>query len=108
MGKSKLVLDKYLVVVSDKFAISVKVFEVPPDDLKHPEGVKTSFVLVDLELGKPVFLIDNHAPFGFHMHTGMPENKDQRQELQISTYQEAYEVFMVEVEKRVKKYKNTI
>ena len=108
MGKSKLILEKYLIVVPDKFAISVKVFEVPPDDLKHPEGVKTSFVLVDLELDKPVFLIDNHAPFGFHLHSGMPDNKDQREELKVSTYQEAYEVFMVEVEKRVKEYKNKI
>lgn len=106
MAQSKTILNKYLVVVPEKFAISVKVIEVPRSDKKHPEGVKTSFVLLDLELGKSVFLIDNHAPFGFHMHTGMPENKERRQKLNIRSYQEAYNVFMVEVDQRVKEYKS--
>ena len=63
-------------------------------------------MLIDLELGKAVFLIDNHAPFGFHMHSSLPTDKDQRQSLNISTYEEAYKVFMEEVDKRAKEHKN--
>jgi hypothetical protein len=105
MGKASLILDKYLVVIPEKFAISVRVFAIA-DNPKYPEGVKTSFVLLDLELGQPIFLIDNHAPFGFHQHIGMPGNKELREELKVSTYQEAYLVFMAEVDTRVKEYKN--
>ena len=105
MGNSKLILSKYLVIVPDKFAISVKVFEVS-GDVMRPEGVKTSFVLLDLETNAPTLLVDNHAPFGFHMHTGLPNNKHIRVKLEVTTYQEAYEAFMVEVERRVKDSKN--
>ncbi|MBP6219238.1 MAG: hypothetical protein KA436_11680 [Oligoflexales bacterium] len=108
MGAASLIWNKYIVLIPDKFAISVKVFKVPPDDAKHPEGVKTSFVLLDLELGAAALLIDNHAPFGFHMHTGLPGNKELRQELNVKTYQAVYEVFMVEVHKRVEDYKSKI
>lgn len=105
MGKATLIFKKYQVVKPEKFAISVKVFEVS-DDPSHPEGVKTSFVLIDLKIQKPVLLIDNHAPFGFHMHTELPDNKSARKSLKVKTYQEAYRVFMAEVEKRIEKAKD--
>ena len=45
---------------------------------KHPEGVKTRFALIDVRKRKPRLVIDNHAPFGFHVHEGLPENKSRR------------------------------
>ncbi len=106
MGISKQILKKYFVVVPDKFAISVKVTEVPDSSLKYPEGVKASFVLLDLTINLPVVLVDNHAPFGFHLHPGLPEDKNLRKELKTSSYEEAYRIFMEEVSKYVENFKN--
>ena len=68
---------------------------------KFPEGVKAKFVLIDLEQNKPRLLIDNHAPFGFHLHTALPHDKGSRLALDVKDFNEAYEEFLKEVERVV-------
>ena len=75
-----------------------KVYDVG-DSKKHPEGVKAKFVLIDLERNTPRLLVDNHAPFGFHMHTTLPEDHTTRIALETKDYNQAYEEFLREVER---------
>jgi hypothetical protein len=49
----------------------MKVLAVEPIP-KYPEGINATFVLIDTKLGLPRLLVDNHAPFGFHLHEGRP------------------------------------
>jgi hypothetical protein len=58
-------------------------------------------VLLDAELGKPRVLLDNHEPYGFHLHTRLPEDHDFRVSLDISDYEEAIQIFFKEVRKVV-------
>lgn len=69
MGKSKCILDEKI-DISEKYRVELKVFEIESNS-KYPEGVKARFVLIDLIEKRPVLLIDNHAPFGFHKHEGL-------------------------------------
>jgi len=66
---------------------------------KLPEGVKAKFVLIDLEINQPRVLVDNHAPFGFHLHTALPHDKGSRVTLDVKDFNEAYEEFLKEVER---------
>ncbi len=78
-----------------------KVYEVSKSK-KHPEGVKAKFVLIDIERNAPRLLVDNHAPFGFHIHTKLPDDKNIRVELPTKDFLEAYDEFLNEVERIVK------
>lgn len=75
-----------------RFIVDVKVYEVPISE-KFPNGIKLKCVLVDVEQGKPRVLLDNHEPFGFHLHTRLPEDPDFRASLDIVEYEEAISVF---------------
>ncbi len=46
-------------------------------------------------------LLDNHEPFGFHLHTRLPDDPTFREKLDISDYEKAIQVFMKEVRKVV-------
>lgn len=58
--------------------------------------------MIDEGKRAPRLIVDNHAPFGFHMHTELPENKDVRVQLPVKTYEDALEEFLQEVERIVK------
>lgn len=60
---------------------------------KFPEGIKVSLALIDVIKKVPRLLIDNHAPFGFHVHTELPGNKDSRRVLKAKDYTEALDEF---------------
>lgn len=49
----------------------------------------------------PVLLLDNHEPFGYHIHTKMPYDKSHRVFIDIQNYTEAIEFFINEVSKVV-------
>ncbi len=78
----------------------IKAYEVPRDS-KYPVGVKLKCVLIDVKQDKPRVLLDNHEPFGFHLHTRLPDDPDFRVKLDIADYEEAIRVFMKEVRKVV-------
>ena len=91
MGKSKCLLSQEI-DISDKFRVELKVFEVEVSK-KYPEGVKARFVLIDTFNNKPVLLIDNHAPFSFHIHEDFKVSKVKRRELVEADYVKVLEVF---------------
>lgn len=66
---------------------------------RFPQGIKAKFVLLDLEKGEGRLLVDNHEPFGFHMHPNMSDNHDERIPLVVKDHEEALEVFLTEVER---------
>ena len=61
--------------------------------MKYPEGVKAKFVLIDILEKEPRLLVDNHEPFGFHVHDGLPKNKSKRVSLNVEDHEEALEIF---------------
>ena len=90
--KKAIVLLSERLDVSEKFRVELTVLKVVPS-ARHPEGVKVSFVLIDTERGVPRLVVDNHAPFGFHVHTRLPEKRDERQILPTTDYVEALDEF---------------
>jgi hypothetical protein len=91
MGKAKVLLDQNL-DVSERFRVELKVFEVDPS-ARFPGGIKVSFALLDVIDKVPRLLIDNHEPFGFHVHAELPKDKNARKLLAIKDYQEALNEF---------------
>ena len=45
--------------------------------------------------------MDNHEPFGFHMHTELPHDKAVRVELAVSDHNAALNLFLNEVDRIV-------
>lgn len=103
MGEAKIVWDQ-LFQLTESFRVEIKVYEVEPTE-KYPEGIKARFVLIDIEINVARLLVDNHAPYGFHIHTGLPENKTIRVVLSAKDFYEAFEEFISEAERIVKNEK---
>ncbi len=78
--------------LSERFRVELKVFEVNLCK-KYPEGIKARFVLIDVIRKIPRLLIDNHPPFGFHVHDGLPENYENRRILKTMNYEIALDEF---------------
>lgn len=91
MAKAVVLMNQVL-DISERFRVELKVFEVVPDD-KYPKGIKVSFVLIDVIQKVPRLLIDNHEPFGFHVHEELPENKNARRLLKVTDYVLALDEF---------------
>ena len=91
MTKAVVLLDQKL-DISERYRVELKAFEVAISK-KYPEGVKVSFALIDVIQKAPRLLIDNHAPFGFHVHEELPNNKDSRRRLKTNDYLEALDEF---------------
>lgn len=57
------------------------------------EGVSATFRLLRVNSNGEkdlVYLIDNHAPFGFHEHDNLPDNHDSRVLINTNSWQEAW------------------
>src|SRR5438876_605863 len=91
MAKATLILDQQL-DISERYRVELKVYEVAPSP-RFPDGIKVSFALLDVVNKEPRLVIDNHAPFSFHVHTGLPEDKQARKPLATRDYQEALDEF---------------
>lgn len=91
MAKALIVLNQVL-DISERFRVELKVFEVEAS-AKYPEGIKVRFVLIDVIHKVARLLIDNHEPFGFHVHEELPENKSARRLLSTRDYAEALDEF---------------
>jgi hypothetical protein len=75
------------------FIAHMKIQSVPKDD-NRPDGYKVNFVLVDLRNLEPVLIVDNHKPFGYHLHPDASEDHNSRIELHVNTPYEALEIFL--------------
>jgi hypothetical protein len=73
-----------------------------PRNPKFPSGIKAKFALIHMEGNYIRLLVDNHEPFGFHIHTQLPEDRNVRIQLPVSDYREALKLFRQEVERIIK------
>jgi hypothetical protein len=73
---------------------------------KFPTGIKAKYVLIDTEGGFARLLVDNHEPFGFHMHTQLPEDSSVRVELSVKDHNEALDAFFKEAERIIENDSN--
>lgn len=95
---------KYL--INEKFEINARYTVVltalrVPKSEKFQSGLKVRYVLLDSEGEFARLLVDNHEPFGFHMHTQLPEDHSIREILPTKDYNEALQIFLTEVERIV-------
>ena len=91
MSDAKILLDDEI-EISECWKVSLKAYSVLKNK-KYPEGIKVRFVLLDLELKVARLLVDNHEPYGFHIHTELPHDKSIRKPLKVSNYHEALDEF---------------
>ena len=99
--KADLLIDRNLVIQDGKYVAFIKVFRVPISK-KFPEGIKAKFLLQDVEKKCARLLVDNHAPFGFHLHSRLPDDSDYREPLNVRDHDEALDVFFEEMWKVVR------
>lgn len=80
---------------TSEYIVEIEIFVT--DNLNmFPEGVSATFRLFVRDEGNGktlVYLIDNHAPFGFHEHDELPYNRESRASLYVRNWQEAWNRF---------------
>lgn len=96
MARALLLIDEHF-AINECYRVVIKVYQVPANK-KFPQGVKAKYVLIDTNLGTPRLLLDNHEPFGFHMHTALPEDCNLRVILDVTDYNKALSLFFKKVE----------
>lgn len=104
MADAKLIYDQRALFLEGRFEARITAFLVPKNK-KHPDGVKLSCVLLDLELRVPRLLLDNHEPYGYHLHTEMPHDKSHRVPVVVKNFEDAIEFFMKAVRKVIENEK---
>ena len=87
--------------INARYHVSLTALRVPKSK-KFPSGLKVKYVLIDVEGEFARLLVDNHEPFGFHIHTQLPEDHSVREVLPTEDYNEALQIFLQEVERIVK------
>ncbi len=98
MNKARIIIDRAVLLECGKFEARVKVYEIPKS-LKFPQGHKVSCSLIERETGILRVLLDNHEPFGYHLHTRLPEDKSYRLGLGVKNYIDAIRLFFREARK---------
>ena len=94
LGSSVLIDAKQL--VGDNYVAIIKLLKISPDR-KKPDGYKLNCVLLNISLGKPVLILDNHDPFGYHLHSNPASNHDDREEIIVEDPFEAINIFFQKV-----------
>ncbi|MES2801713.1 MAG: hypothetical protein V4654_04425 [Bdellovibrionota bacterium] len=106
MGKARPIINKVLSLNDERFEAHIRVFEVPTCQ-KFPMGYKVSCSLIEKGTGVLLVLLDNHEPYGYHLHTKLPEDKHFRSSVNVKNYNEAIDLFFAEVTKiQIKKVQN--
>jgi hypothetical protein len=103
--KASLLIHREQVLNDGKYVMIIKVYEVRKSK-KFPDGIKAKFLLQDAEAGTPRLLVDNHQPFGFHIHSKLPHDPDHREILDVKDHEEALAFFLDEVERIMKNEEN--
>ncbi len=86
--------------INARYYVSLTALRVAKSS-KFPAGIKVKYVLIDAEGEFARLLVDNHQPFGFHIHTQLPEDHSIREVLHGVDYNEALQIFLKEVERIV-------
>jgi hypothetical protein len=100
MAPSSLLKDETFLFKDGLFEARIKIFEVSRS-LKFPDGLKVQCVLIDMKNKIPRLLLDNHEPYGYHLHSKLPHDKKFRISLSFTSYQDAVNFFLVESRKLV-------
>lgn len=100
MGATRVLIEEDF-ALSSRYRVVLRAFRVSASR-KFPQGVTAKFVLIDAEGGFTRLLVDNHEPYGFHMHTALPEDSAVRVKLAVKDHGEALDVFFEEVERIVR------
>ena len=98
MSKAKVVISQVLLLNNENFEAHIKVYEVS-NNSKFPDGYKVRCALVERNTGVLHVLLDNHEPYGYHLHSRLPKDKNFRLSLKITHYSEAIKLFFSEVRK---------
>ncbi len=80
-------------VKKGNFVAHMKIQAVPASD-NRPDGFKVNFVLISSETQQAVLLVDNHKPFGYHLHPSPDRDHDDRIELTVKSPFEVLELFL--------------
>lgn len=64
------------------YFVEIEIYESENLEL-FPEGVNATFR----------YLIDNHAPYGFHEHNELPDEHKARNPIHVKSWQEAWDKF---------------
>jgi len=100
MAKTRILMDDTVILAEGRFVAQVKVIEVPKS-AKFPDGIKVRCVLIDTIRKVPRLLLDNHEPFGYHLHTALPDDKNVRASVEVANYEDAVRLFIREARKVV-------
>lgn len=98
---SRTLIDRRQVFLGGRYVAHIKVYEVKKSK-KFPDGIKARYVLVNADKGTPRLLVDNHEPYGYHMHTRLPSDKSHRVKLDVNQYLEALVIFLDEAKRILK------
>ena len=101
MKKASILIDKSQSLLNGRFVLKIKVLRVKKDE-KYPDGIKAKFAMLDIEKQIIRLLIDNHEPWGYHIHPYLPEDHSVRTRIGAKDYQEAANIFFKEVQKVIK------
>lgn len=104
MSKAKVLRDHSIIFANGTFQAQVKVYAVTRS-LKFPDGFKVRCALIEIRTGALRVLLDNHEPFGYHLHTKLPKDRKARITVNVRNYQDAIDLFFDEVERLVKNEK---
>lgn len=78
-----------------EYLVDIQVYETE-NVVMFPEGISGTFRLFKIyESGEKmlIYLIDNHAPYGFHEHYKLPDYHNSRVTIHVKGWQEAWEKF---------------
>ena len=101
VADAKLIYDQQIHFLEGRYEVRLTAYEVPKSK-KFPDGVKLSCVLLDLLQKIPRLLLDNHEPYGYHLHTKMQHDKAHRVSVDVRDFEEAIEYFMGHVPRVIK------
>lgn len=100
MSPSEVLKDESTYYCEGKYYANIRIIKVS-SSIKFPDGIKVKCVLIDTENNRPLLLLDNHEPFGYHFHPLLPDDKKFRLTISINSYEEAIKIFFREVKKVV-------
>jgi len=88
---SKLLRDTKA-LLGEYWIAHIKLQTVTPDRIR-PDGLKLNCVLLDKRTNQAVLLLDNHAPFGYHIHPQASTDHNFREEIVVESPYEAIDIF---------------
>ena len=79
-----------------RFIAHMKIQSVPKNK-NRPDGFKANFVLINIDSSELILLVDNHDPFGYHLHPSPEKDKSIREPLDVNSPYEAMTIFLNKV-----------